>query len=276
MRSELRKRGRILNAASDPAILGAIGTQSALERSETTPLWLQLRQRLEEAIEGGDFGADARLPSEQTLSTMFNVSRPVVRAAVAALASEGRLARIPRRGTFIVRGAPEDVDFITSNLSVFDDLGDKGRTVTTQTFRFERVLADERERRFLALPESASVVRIGRVYLQNKRAITLTNISIPAHKVPGLETMELENRSIFGTIRRRYGLTVQRSERWFKAAMPTQEQATRLGIAVSTPVIAIESIAYAHDGAPLEYYDAIFNSDVARIHVRADGSAPPG
>lgn len=274
MQPRTRRRGRALNAAADSEMLTAIGTQAALERDETMPLWLQLRQRIEEAIADGDFGEDARLPSEQALSAMFNVSRPVVRSAVAALASEGRLARIPRRGTFVVRSAPQDVDFITSNLSVFDDLGDKGRVVTTQTFRFERAVADDRERHFLALPVGADVVRIGRVYRQDGQAITLTNISLPGHKVPGLETMELENRSIFGTIRTRYGLTVQRSERWFKAAMPTADQAARLGIEPSQPVISIESVAYANDGAPLEYYDAIFNSAAARIHVRADGTAP--
>ncbi len=42
------------------------------------------------------------------------------------------------------------------------------------------------------------------------------------------------------------------------------------GVAATTPLISIESIAYDADGAALEYYQALYNSSVARIHMSTE------
>lgn len=269
-----KRRGRSPNIEAGTEVLEAIGMGQALERGETAPLWVQLRNRLERTIEAGDFGDEGRLPSEQVLAESFGVSRPVVRAAIAALVAEGRLVTQPRRGTFVARRPDEDVDFVTSNLSVFDDLVGRGSVVTTRTFRFEEAEPTERESRFLALAPGARVLRIGRIYYRDGNPLTLTNIAIPSHKVPGMATLDMENRSIFGTIRERYGLFVVRSERWFRAVMPKPDERERLGLPADEPAIAIESIAYGRDGAPIEFYDALFNSSISRIHVKAEGAGP--
>ena len=246
-----------------------------IDREGEAPLWLQLRGKIEEAIEAGDIGSDDRMPSEQALASMFGVSRPVVRSAIGSLAAEGKIVRIPRRGTFIAPRQPTDVDFITDNLSVFDDLIGKGRRVSTRTLQFLKADASETERRFLSLPEGSQVIRVERVYYSDDVPLTYTKISLAAHKLPGLETMALENTSIWGTIRLKFGLTPQRSERWFKAVLASPSQAKVFEIAVGTPIIAIESIACSQDGAPLEYYDAVFNSQAARIHVKTGGTESP-
>jgi len=107
-------------------------------------------------------------------------------------------------------------------------------------------------------------VRVGRVYLSDGVPITMTHISLPGHKVPGLELLDIENRSVFHTIRARYGFTLRRAERWFTAALPTKEESERMGVSLHTPLIFIESIAYDAEGAALEYYQALYNSSLSR------------
>ena len=250
-----------------------IGKKVVLDRDDSRPLWVQLRNQIEEAINTGIVAANSRIPSEQALCEFFNISRPVVRAALGALAADGRVVKLPRKGMFV---APprQQTDFISSNLSVFDDLTAKGHAVTTRTFEFIRCAPNEKERRVFGIPPEGSVVRVGRVYMSDGVPITLTHISLPGHKVPGLELLKLENHSIFQTIRAQYGLTVQRAERWFTAALPTKEESERMGVPPNTPLIAIESIAYDADGAALEYYEALYNSSLARIHVAIGASAP--
>jgi GntR family transcriptional regulator len=249
-----------------------IGRKVVLDRDDTRPLWVQLRNQMEEAINTGVVAANSRIPSEQALCELFGISRPVVRAALGALATDGRVVKLPRKGMFV---APprQQVDFISSNLGVFDDLTAKGHAVTTRTFEFFRCAPNEKECKVFGIPREGSVVRIGRVYMSDGVPITLTHISLPGHKVPGLELLKIENKSVFQTIRAQYGLTVQRAERWFTAALPTKEESERMGVAVNTPLIAIESIAYDADGAALEYYEALYNSSLARIHVAIDASA---
>lgn len=270
----LKARGRPRNDQTDGNAGQAfrlIGKRVQVERSNGAPLWVQLKNGLEEAISSGALAARAPMPSENALCELFGVSRPVVRAAIGALAAEGRVIKMPRKGIFVAAPA-EQVDFIASNLSVFGDLTGKGHTVTTKTFEFRRTAPDENEQKVFGISEKGSVVRIGRVYMSDGKPITMTHISLAGHKVPGLELLELENKSIFGTLREKYGISVHRSERWFTAEMPTPEQIEHMGIAPDKPLIAIESIAYDHDGTALEYYRAVYDSSFARIHVQADGS----
>jgi GntR family transcriptional regulator len=250
----------------------AIGEKIQLDRDDAAPLWVQLRNQIEEAINTGVLAANSRIPSEQALCDFFGVSRPVVRAAIGSLSNGGRVIKMPRKGMFVA--APrEHVDFMTSNLSVFGDLTAKGHVVSTRTFEFYRCPPNEKESSVFGIPETGSVVRIGRVYMTDGAPITLTHISLPGHKVPGLETVNIENQSVFQTIRERYGLTVLRAERWFTAALPTKEEAERMGVSPTTPLISIESIAYDADGAALEYYQALYNSSVARIHMSIEQSS---
>lgn len=265
----LKTRGRPRYDKDDAAaadIFQRIGAGMQSNLDEAIPLWVQLRNRIEEAIASGVLAANSRIPSEQALCDFFGVSRPVVRAALGSLASGGRVIKMPRKGMFVA-GPREHVDFATSNLGVFGDLTAKGHAVSTRTFEFRRCPPNERESSVFGIPKGGSVVRIGRVYLSDGAPITLTRISLPGHRVPGLETLDIENRSVFRTIREHFGLTVQRAERWFAAALPTREEAGLMGIASTTPLIGIESIAYDSDGAPLEYYQALHNSAVARIHM---------
>ena len=47
----------------------------------------------------------------------------------------------------------------------------------------------------------------------------------------------------------------------------TEEQAQKLGVAPGQPLIGIESLASCGNGLALEYYNAVYNPTVARMHV---------
>ncbi len=103
-----------------------------------------------------------------------------------------------------------ETDFITSNLGVFGDMAARGYEVTTKTFEFRRTRPDFKEQQALRLPETGSVVRIGRVYSIEGQPTTCTHIALPGHKVPSLEHLDMENKSIFAALREHYGLSPKR------------------------------------------------------------------
>lgn len=247
-------------------VLNKIASSGAIDRDSDTPLWVQLRNALAQEIETNALPPDLRLPSENTLSEVFNVSRQVVRASLSGLSDEGLLTKVPRRGIFITQKRAE-TDFITSNISVHSDLMARGHKVTSTAFEFRRDTPDEDELRVFDLPPDGSVVRVGRIYLMDGKPITHTLISLPGHKVPEMEKLKIEELSIFEILKTRYGLVSRRAERWLTAEIPPAIVAQRLHIENTLPLIAIESIAYDSNDAPLEYYRAYYNSAVARIHV---------
>ncbi|MCB1883097.1 MAG: GntR family transcriptional regulator [Geminicoccaceae bacterium] len=270
-----RPRGRPRYDAEDGASaenFRRIARTIRVARDDAVPLWVQLKNQIGEAIRSGALPENARLPSEQALCGIFEISRPVIRGAIAALASEGRVIKVPRKGMFVAARV-QAVDLVTSTLGVFGDLSAKGHEPTVRTFAFGLAPADQDERRVFGLPDGFDVLRIVRVYASDGRPLTHTRISLPAHRLPGMERLDIENKPLFETIRQHYGLTVARADRWLKAAMPPPEVAERMGVPPHEPMIFIESIAYDHDGNPLEFYRAFYDSAVASIHVATDRQA---
>lgn len=264
-----RGRGRPRNVDGDSPnskILREIGQDGSIDRNSATPLWVQLKNALSDKITSNAMRPDDCLPSEQAMCDIFSVSRPVVRAALGSLADDGLLMKVPRRGIFISKPSME-TNFLTSNVSVHSDLEARGHEVTARAFEFNRVTPDEDEKRVFNLPPGGTVVRVGRIYRSDGRPITHTRISLPGHKVPDMEKLDIEGQSIFQILSDHYGLVSKRAERWFTAAMPDEQVARRLEVDPLQPLIFIESIAYDAADAPLEYYRAYYNSTVARIHV---------
>ena len=246
---------------------------SPIDRDSDTPLWVQLKNLLENAIYADVLSRGTRLPSEPIICDAFALSRPVVRNALAALAAEGLVIKEPRRGMFVASRPPE-VGFMTAAKGVFEDLSAKGHSVSVRTFDFGLHEANDIERRVFGLPSAhnapRNVIRIVRVYRVDGAALTHTEISLPAHRLPGMEKLDIENRSIFDTIRRHYGLRPQRADRWIKAATAPATVARRMGVEPGMPLLQIESVAFDFDGNALEYYDAFYNPDVSPLHIATD------
>lgn len=255
----------ITDDAVQMSIFDRVKRNAFTDRSTAVPLWVQVKNALADTIDHS-VPVDSRIPSEQTLCLLFGVSRPVIREALDALVGEGKLVKLPRRGVFTAR-PKENADFLTNAIGVFEDMTAKGHQVTTRTYELARKVSSEHERQAMSLPKGANVIRIVRVYLVDGQPLTLTHIAIPAHRAPELDRLLQESQSIFGLLRSRYGLAATRAERWFNAVTATDDQAAKLGIKTGQPLIGIESLAYCAAGLPLEYYTAVYNPSVARMHV---------
>lgn len=256
-----------LGMAEASRVLAATG---ALTRDATMPLWLQLRQRIERAIADRRLPPDSHLPSEHGLCRLFGVSRTVVREALGGLANAGRIVKVRRRGVFVARPRT-DQDFAANNLGFFGEMTGKGHKVTTRIFSQARRPPTAREAEMLALPPNALVVSLRRLAYADGEPRVLGTISLPAHAVPGLEAVDLADRSLYTALRERYDMTVASAERWFDAVLPTPEQAALLEITTAMPVIAIESRACRVNGTPIEYYTAVYNGRHGRLHLVVPG-----
>lgn len=239
------------------------------DRSSSIPLWVQVKACLEDAIQMGSLCEGARLPSEQAMCATFLLSRPVIRSALAALASEGLVVKEARRGVFVAAQPPK-IGFMATTSGVFRDLTRRGYTVKEKTYAFSLVEADAEERRAFRLLDHQKTLRILRVYSVDEVPLTHTLISLPAHRLPGMENLDIEGQSIFETIRLNYGLRPQRADRSIRCAAVSALVAERMKVETGTPMLAIESIAYDHGGNPLEFYRAYFNSDVAPLIFSTD------
>lgn len=74
---------------------------------QKTPLYLQVKARLQQNLQSGKYQRGDKLEAEQVLARSFGVSRPTIRRAIKQLIDEGLLKQEQGRGTFVAREACE-------------------------------------------------------------------------------------------------------------------------------------------------------------------------
>ncbi|MFD0851436.1 GntR family transcriptional regulator, partial [Actinomadura adrarensis] len=76
---------------------------TTIDPHSPVPKYFQLRAILLDMIEASELPVDAPIPSERELCARYGLSRMTVRQGVDQLVAEGRLYRVPGKGTFVAR-----------------------------------------------------------------------------------------------------------------------------------------------------------------------------
>lgn len=235
------------------------------------PLWSQVKQSVLRMISDNALAPNAPLPSEKDLCERFGVSRPVVREALNQLVYEHVIYKRQGKGAF-VSGRREEQNFVGSVVGFSGELLDKHKRITRRVLRQRVALPGERAQNHLRLPPGegieSRVVEISRVQLVDGIPRMLVHHSIPEQLTPGLEQVPLQSRSLYDVLQKQYGLIFKRADRWIEAVTPTPEEADLLEVSHTRPLLAIESCALSDAGRPIEYYHALFRTDLASLHVR--------
>ncbi|HIY41127.1 MAG TPA: GntR family transcriptional regulator, partial [Candidatus Nocardiopsis merdipullorum] len=74
-----------------------------IDPANPLPKYIQLRDLLLDRIAAAGLGVDDMVPSERELSNLYGLSRMTVRQTLDMLVAEGRLYRVPGKGTFVAR-----------------------------------------------------------------------------------------------------------------------------------------------------------------------------
>ncbi len=72
-----------------------------LNKFLSTPLYLQLKDSIKNAILNNVLKDKEQLPTEESICSIFNISRPVVRQAYTELLKEGLIYRIQGKGSYV-------------------------------------------------------------------------------------------------------------------------------------------------------------------------------
>ena len=135
-------RGTLPAVAKPTADSAALGL--GVDRTSPVPLYFQLAQQLEAAIEQGRLAPGSLLGNEIELAARLGLSRPTVRQAIQSLVDKGLLVRRRGVGTQVVHS---QVKRPLELSSLYDDLEAAGQRPATRVLRNTVEPADARGRR---------------------------------------------------------------------------------------------------------------------------------
>jgi GntR family transcriptional regulator len=227
----------------------------ALDRGSPVPLYYQLAQQLESAIEHGVLAPGNLLGNEIDLSTRLGLSRPTVRQAIQSLVDKGLLVRRRGVGTQVVHS---QVKRPLELSSLYDDLEAAGQGPTTQVVRNEREPAAPDVAAALGIAEGGEVIVLERLRLTHGHPVALLCNYLPATLLD-LDGERLESTGLYRMMRTA-GITLHSARQTIGARSATAEEAARLDEEEGAALLTMQRTAYDDTGRPVEYGTHIYRA----------------
>ncbi|MEU6684715.1 GntR family transcriptional regulator [Streptomyces sp. NPDC046832] len=246
--------GRAARSTAAPA-LGPL--DFALDRGSPVPLYHQLAQQLEAAIERGVLAPGNLLGNEVDLSVRLGLSRPTVRQAIQSLVDKGLLVRRRGVGTQVVHS---QVRRPLELSSLYDDLEAAGQGPATEVVRNELVPASCDVAAALGVPEGGEVTVLDRLRRTHGRPVALLRNYLPA-SLPAFDTSRLEATGLYRMLRSA-GITLHSARQTVGARAATAQEASRLDEQQGAALLTMQRTAYDDTGSPVEYGTHIYRASL--------------
>ncbi|NUK48838.1 GntR family transcriptional regulator [Streptomyces lunaelactis] len=242
------------------------------------PLYQQVAAAIRQGIADGDFPPGAPLPSESQLIERYEVSRPTVRNAIAALRSEGLIEVRHGKGSF-VKGAP------TPPLTIDRSITRTGKTYAPDATPWEqaqeptvyRTTTTDTTGPLLELTEGEALFGVDRVlFHQVTQTRALHRVLIPfatAENVPALaEAPDTALEEIYAALAAAgHKLTWSETVR---ARMPQADERSALELPDATPVMHTMRVTHGTDYQPLLLDELRTSGSQAQLAYRITADSP--
>ncbi|MQT02690.1 GntR family transcriptional regulator [Streptomyces jumonjinensis] len=229
--------------------------QLAVDRTSPVPLYFQLSQQLEAAIERGALTPGSLLGNEIELAARLGLSRPTVRQAIQSLVDKGLLVRRRGVGTQVVHS---QVKRPLELSSLYDDLEAAGQRPATVVLGNAAETASARVAAALGIAEGAEVQRIERLrYAHGEPMAVLVN-HLPVGLL-GCDTERLEATGLYRMMRAA-GITLHSARQSVGARAADEREAGLLAEERGAPVLTMERTTFDDTGRAVEYGSHIYRA----------------
>ncbi|MDO9418165.1 GntR family transcriptional regulator [Pararhizobium sp.] len=237
--------------------LASILSADGLQTGGSGPLYLKLRQSLEDAIQSGKLNHGDALPPERDLADFASISRVTVRKAVDDLVKDGLLVRRHGSGTFVVKPVSKVQQSLSRLTSFTEDMARRGFTTKSQWLERGLFHPSPGEIMTLGLPADALVARLGRLRIANDMPLAIERAAISVEFLP--DPMRLDG-SLYAELDKR-GLRPVRAVQRISACNMKDPDATMLGVPVGSAGLSIARVSYLSTGRVVEFTSSLYRGD---------------
>jgi len=232
----------------------AADTVGLLAAESTVPLYHQLYRLLKRFIEQVGLSPGDRFPAEESIASLYGVSRPTANRAVQELITRQWVERERGRGTFVKAHQIFGLELLSGHLSLTEQFPPEALLQTTFIARqiLERapVIASR-----LQLEEETAILYFRRLRSVDGQPVMICDSYLPHDRFPDLAEEEFIGGSLYATLESRYGYVIERSERSLVAEeLVDQDVAELLEVPPFSPVLSLTGLTFIEgEDAPIEY-----------------------
>lgn len=251
-------------------------TEGVLQRQSPLALHRQIRNILRSNIRSGLL-KPGDVTSEQELATEFGVSRITIRAALARLAREGLVVRVPGRGTFIADLHKLEPQSALTSFS--ENMLALGKRPGHRTLAVGETVATTESAEVLQLEPGDPVLHIERLLLADDVPTALMTARLPPWvygPMRGLFTAaELDRTSLYELLENKLGIDL-----WLAGETVEAQRAgadgKHLDVGPEDLLLVVERRTTNRHGQTVEFTQLRYRADLYRYQTRLyrHGSLP--
>lgn len=246
-------------------------TFSPLDKNSFTPLYFQIQTQLLLHIESGRLRPGDSLPGEEELTRIYGVSRMTCRQALQSLKNQGFANREKGRGTFVIQPKVEkDIAHLLGFSAEMEALGMKA---SSKVLGIATLSATPEIASKLAIEPGSPVVHIQRQRFANGEPVLAEEVWLSQQQYPGIEKLDFSRRSLYETLRERYGVRIGSADEVIEARSANRHEAALLGIAPRSSLLVISRTLLNVEGRPVETGISSYRGDRYRAVLRIPATA---
>lgn len=242
-----------------------------IDRTSPIPTYLQIAHCLIRKISEEEWAVGEQLPTENTLSEWFGISRVTIRQALAQLEDEGLIQRQRGKGCFVAAKPAyfvQDLQFPAPGEQRHPLVAPESKVISRDIRLTELETGNRRAAQMLHLPEDTPLVYLERLFESDGNVVGINQAWFPKHLVPDLAERGLLRDSISTTLREIYSLHAAEVENFIEAEILDAYAAKILGSAYASPALCIQTVYYLADGTPIEFASTTWNGNHTQFHLR--------
>ena len=225
------------------------------------PLYMQIKQLVMRSLDAGEWKPGEAIPSENELALRYKVSQGTVRKAIDALATEHIVVRRQGKGTFVATHTEERSSmfrFLRMRSNDGIDEYPKSRLLDLRRLKATADVA-----RLLVLKPGEAVVSLRRVLEFAGAPVVLDEITVQAALFKGLTRARFYayHGSIYSFFETGFGVRMLRADERLTAIAADPASASILDVAIGTPLLAVDRVAYTYGDRPVEVRRGLCRTD---------------
>ncbi|MBA3528675.1 MAG: GntR family transcriptional regulator [Propionibacteriaceae bacterium] len=227
-----------------------------LDRNSPVPLYYQLAQTIEQAINSGVLAPGDRLENEVSLTRRLKLSRPTARQAIQELVRKGLLVRKRGVGTQVVHSQFSREERLTS---LYDDLVEAGKTPTTRLLDYSvgELDAEVRDAIDSADMTDSDFLRVRRLRLADDVPLAVLTNYLP--KRYDVREEDLRHLSLYACLRA-LGVNLKIAHQRITARLMSEEEARLLDEETPAACLVVDRLAYDDTGQFVEFGRHIYRA----------------
>ncbi len=232
------------------------------------PLRYQVRKAILDFLEKENYSIGDKIPSEQELMNLLNVSRSTLREGLQLLEQERILITKHGIGRYLA-STPKDLKFdINELLSVTEMLANYGIQVKTHLLSSEIIPADNVLSTNLDVPLGEPIIAIERIRYAEEIPVIYAIDYIPNKKIPGLLNPKEFEGSLFALLEERWGIKLDYSIATLRVVLSEGHIPKIAVVDPHLPWVLLEQVNYTEEGEPIIFSRDYHRSDYIEFHVK--------